>query len=120
MTIQLPYDIIEMIMNKKHELEIEELKAANAVDKKKLNELIWYIQKMIEENFDDEMEEFKENYLHLCSEDEMEHNCLDYSKQVFKNESVSKIFSDILLYRWQEYILHNEETGEYPYDDDED
>ena len=112
MTIHLPYDIIEMIMNKKHELEIEELKAAHvlAIEKWKLN-----IENMIYRNFEDEMEEFSESYLHLCSEDEMSDCCLDYSKQVFKNESVSKIFSDILLYRWQEYILHNEETGEYPY-----
>ena len=83
---------------------------------------------MIYRNFEDEMEEFSESFFTLSCDDfdgplSRRWNVrllLDYSKQVFKNESVSKIFSDILLYRWQEYILHNEETGEYPYDDDED
>ena len=112
MEIHLPCDIIEMIMNKKHQLEIETLKAAHvlAIEKWKLN-----IVDMIHRNFEKEIEEFEENYLHLCSEDEMEHNCLNYSKQVFENKCVSKIFSDMLLYRWQEYILHNEEIGYNPY-----
>jgi len=107
MEIQLPYDIMKLIMNKKHQLEIEELKAANAADK---NELIWSIQDMIHRNFENELNEFEENYLTCCSEDQMSTCCLNYSKEVFENERFSKIFSDMLLYRWEEYILHNDET----------
>jgi len=104
MDINLPYDIIELIMNKKHQLEIESLKAAHAlsIEKWELD-----IEDMIHVNFREEMEEFEENYINLCSEDEMLNICLDYSKQVFENERVSKIFNDILLYRWREYVIYN-------------
>ena len=116
MEIQLPYDIMELIMNKKHQLEIEELKAAHTVD---INKLIWNIENMIEVNFEEELDEFAyEEFNHLCSEDRMSNYCLDYSQHFFENEYFRKMFSDILLYRWQEYILHNDESGQYPYDDE--
>ena len=53
-------------MNKKHKLEIEELKAAHvlAIEKWKLN-----IENMIYRNFEDEMEEFSESFFTLSCDD---------------------------------------------------
>jgi hypothetical protein len=114
-------DIIELIMNKKHQLEIESLKAAHVLEMKMDIENMIYNDFIFEHgNFDDEREEFASCYYGWHKEEhEMVDDCLEYSKKVFKNESFSKVFSDMLLYYWQEFILHKEENGENPYYNEE-